>query len=73
MSRASRWCNGGPLGIPTRNPNLVTRAQRDVPAVQVAPAPEERVLALAPAAPSRRRTRAPRAEPPTHPSAPRRP
>lgn len=38
---------GSPRSLPTRNPNLVTRAIRDVPAVQVASALEERVVALA--------------------------
>ncbi|WP_326812276.1 DUF317 domain-containing protein [Streptomyces scopuliridis] len=54
---------GSPLSIPTRNPNHVTRTHREVPAVQVASALEERVHALA----------ARRADPPASPSALRRP
>ncbi|MFC4612891.1 DUF317 domain-containing protein [Streptomyces maoxianensis] len=54
---------GSPLSIPTRNPNLVTRTHREMPAVQVASALEERVHALA----------ARRPAPPASPSALRQP
>ncbi|MEV0691237.1 DUF317 domain-containing protein [Streptomyces sp. NPDC050388] len=52
-----------PLSIPPRNPNLVTRTHRELPAVQIASALEERVHTLS--------TR--RANPPASPSALRRP
>ncbi|MFF1420036.1 DUF317 domain-containing protein [Streptomyces sp. NPDC058280] len=54
---------GSPYSLPTRNPGLVTSTVREVPAVQVASALEERVHALA----------ARRADPPASPSALRRP
>ncbi|MCP3821384.1 DUF317 domain-containing protein [Streptomyces sp. A3M-1-3] len=52
-----------PLSLPTRNPDLVTRTDRELPAAQVASALEGRVCTLA--------TR--RAAPPATPRAPRRP
>jgi hypothetical protein len=52
-----------PLSIPTRNPDLVSRKHRQVPAAQVASALEDRVRTLA----------ARRAAPPATPRAPRRP